>query len=118
MRRYGAAFKDEDIEDLVSATAFNIVKDDYKKLRTYDPTRGYKLSSWIGLIATNTAHDALRRRTPTDIWGAASIDDTDPSLPLPADGEPLEDALERHDEALQLREAVAQLAPSDRLFVQ
>ena len=59
MRRYGAAFNDEDIEDLVSATALNIVKDDYKKLRAFDPTRGYKLSSWVGVIATNTAHDAL-----------------------------------------------------------
>jgi RNA polymerase sigma-70 factor (ECF subfamily) len=76
MRRWGAPFNDEDIEDLVSATALNIVKDDYKKLRAFDPSRGYKLSSWIGLIATNSAHDALRRRGPTEVWSAVALDDT------------------------------------------
>ena len=32
-KRDGAALSEEDIEDLVSATALNLVKDDYKKLR-------------------------------------------------------------------------------------
>jgi len=40
MRRYGAAFNEEDLEDLVSATALNIVKDDYKKLRAFDSQTG------------------------------------------------------------------------------
>src|SRR5207249_6655141 len=51
--RYRAHHNEEDLEDLVSSTALNLVKDDYKKLRAYDQTRGYKLSSWVGLIATN-----------------------------------------------------------------
>jgi len=116
MRRYGAAFNDEDIEDLVSATAVNIVKDDYKKLRAFDPSRGYKLSSWVGLIATNTAHDALRRRAPTELWAAAALDDTAP-VPLQSDEALASDTLETQDEARILRSAVAQLSPSDRLFV-
>jgi RNA polymerase sigma-70 factor (ECF subfamily) len=117
MRRYGAQHAEEDLEDLVSQTALNIVKDDYKKLRTYDPTRGYKLSSWIGLIATNTAHDSLRRRTPTDVWAASSLEDTDPSLPLVSSDALAEEVLERHEETRELREAEQKLSPSDRLFV-
>ncbi len=116
MRRYGAQFNEEDLEDLVSATALNIVKDDYKKLRAFDPARGYKLSSWIGLIATNTAHDALRRRAPTELWAAAALDDTAP-VPLQSDEALASDALEVEDEARALRAAVAQLSPSDRLFM-
>src|SRR4030095_3207082 len=34
--RYHAHHNEEDLEDLVSATALNLVKDDYKKLRTFD----------------------------------------------------------------------------------
>lgn len=116
MRRYSAAFNDEDIEDLVSATALNIVKDDYKKLRAFDPTRGYKLSSWIGLIATNTAHDALRRRAPTELWSAAALDDTAP-VPLESGATLASDALENEDEVRELRAAIAQLSPSERLFM-
>jgi len=116
MRRYGAAFNDEDLEDLVSATALNIVKDDYKKLRAFDATRGYKLSSWIGLIATNTAHDALRRRAPTEVWAAVALDDTAP-VPLASEQQLASEALEAEDEARELRAAIAQLSPADRLFM-
>jgi RNA polymerase sigma-70 factor (ECF subfamily) len=119
LRRYGASHSEEDIEDLVSQTAFNLVKDDYKKLRTFDPMRGYKLSSWVGLIATNTTLDALRRRAPTDVWSAASIDDTDPSLPTltsleagPADN------LARKDEIRLVRSAIDELSDTDRLFLE
>jgi RNA polymerase sigma factor (sigma-70 family) len=96
MRRYGAQFNDEDVEDLVSATALNIVKDDYKKLRAFDATRGYKLSSWIGLIATNTAHDMLRRRAPTEVWSAVALDDTAP-VPLQSEEALASEALETED---------------------
>ena len=116
MRRYGAGFNDEDVEDLVSATALNIVKDDYKKLRAFDATRGYKLSSWIGLIATNTAHDALRRRAPTEVWAAVALDDTAP-VPLASEDQLASDALEAEDQARELRSAIAQLSPADRLFM-
>jgi RNA polymerase sigma-70 factor, ECF subfamily len=116
MRRYGAGFNDEDVEDLVSATALNIVKDDYKKLRAFDATRGYKLSSWIGLIATNTAHDALRRRAPTEVWAAVALDDTAP-VPLASDEQLASETLETEDQARELRAAIAQLSAADRLFM-
>jgi RNA polymerase sigma-70 factor (ECF subfamily) len=117
MRRYGAPFNDEDIEDLISATALNIVKDDYKKLRAFDSTKGYKLSSWIGLIATNSAHDALRRRAPTEMWSAAALDDTAP-LKLESDAQLASESLEAEDRARELRAAIAQLSPSERLFME
>jgi RNA polymerase sigma-70 factor (ECF subfamily) len=119
LRRYGAAHAEEDIEDLASQTAFNLVKDDYKKLRTFDATRGYKLSSWVGLIATNTALDSLRRRAPTDIWSASSLDDTDPlAHSLPSDAEGPNEELERKQRVAQAEAAIAELSPNDRLFLQ
>lgn len=114
--RYGAAFNEEDLEDLVSATALNIVKDDYKKLRAFDFGRGYKLSSWVGLIATNGAHDALRRRAPTELWSAVALDDTAP-VTLESEDALASERLESEDEARELHAAIAELSPSDRLFV-
>lgn len=118
LRRYHAAHNEEDIEDLISSTALNIVKDDYKKLRAFDATRGYKLSSWIGLIATNTAHDGLRRRSPLESGHARSLDDEESGHEPAAEGESADQALERRDRAAILRNAIAQLGPSDQLFVE
>jgi RNA polymerase sigma-70 factor (ECF subfamily) len=116
--RYHAHHNEEDLEDLVSQTALNLVKDDYKKLRAYDATRGYKLSSWVGLIATNTAHDALRRRTPIESGSTASLEDPESGIDPAADGESAEERLMRGDRAEILRRAVAKLGASDRLFVE
>jgi RNA polymerase sigma-70 factor (ECF subfamily) len=118
LHRYHAHYNDEDVEDLVSQTALNLVKDDYKKLRAFDATRGYKLSSWVGLIATNTALDALRRRTPGDVAQAASLDDEAQAIDPPSESEGAEAALERAERRAELGRAVAELTPSDRLFVE
>jgi RNA polymerase sigma-70 factor (ECF subfamily) len=117
LRRYSAHFNEEDVEDLVSATALNLVKDDYKKLRAFDPAKGYKLSSWVGLIATNSAHDALRRRAPTETWTAVALDDTVP-VQLESHAQLPSEQLEAADESRELKDAIAQLSPSERLFME
>ncbi len=112
--RYGAYHAEEDIEDLVSTTALNIVKDDYKKLRAFDPNRGYRLSSWIGLLATNTAHDALRQRPPASI----SLDaEEGAGHDLPATEEDPADRLLHDERARRLEQVVAQLSTTEQLFV-
>lgn len=114
--RYGAPFNEEDLEDLASGTAYNIVKDDYKKLRSFDATRGYKLSSWVGLIATNTAHDFLRRRAPTESWTAVALDDTAP-VKLESPDALASETMETNDDLRELHDAIAALSPTERLFV-
>ena len=118
LRRYHAEWNEEDVEDIVSTTALHLVKDDYKKLRTFDPTRGYKLSSWVGLIATNAAHDALRRRGPADVNQAASLDDEQRPLDLASTTEDPERHAVRRDAQAHLHRAFNTLGPSDRAFVE
>jgi RNA polymerase sigma-70 factor (ECF subfamily) len=117
LHRYTALYGEEDIEDMVSTVCLNLVKDDYRKLRTYDAGRGYKLSSWVGLIATNTAHDVLRRREPIH----ARLDDQSPDEarievvdPLPTPGE----RLERQEEWAALLRVIQDLPESDRMFLE
>jgi RNA polymerase sigma-70 factor (ECF subfamily) len=120
LHRYTALYGEEDIEDMVNTVCLNLVKDGYHKLRAFDPTRGYKLSSWVGLIATNTAHDALRRREPIHqrIDAAHDADDdgppqqyADPSAPLPGD------SLETREEWDELCAAIRELSASDQEFL-
>jgi RNA polymerase sigma-70 factor (ECF subfamily) len=112
--RYHVPLPPEDLEDLMGVVCLELVKENYKKLGTFDASRGYRLSSWIGLIATNVAHDALRRRLP----GHLSIDDEegkahDLESPLP---DPLA-ALEQKERAELLSQALSHLSDVDRAFV-
>jgi RNA polymerase sigma-70 factor (ECF subfamily) len=56
----------EDINEIFSEVCCNLLRDDMRKLRAWDPARGSKLSTWLGLLSMNTAYDFLRanRRRP------------------------------------------------------
>jgi RNA polymerase sigma-70 factor, ECF subfamily len=58
--RYESVLSNEDINEIYSEVCFNLLRNDMKKLRLYDPARGSKLGSWIGLLSINTAYDHLR----------------------------------------------------------
>ena len=114
LHRYSAPTTPEDMEDIVNNVCVDLVRDDYKKLKAYDPSRGYKVSSWVGLIATNVAHDALRRRGPAHF----SLDDPETSVPEVPDTapSPMEYAVER-ERLDALNAAVALLSPGEQIFV-
>lgn len=63
LHRYSARYDHDDLADLIADVWIALLKDDRRKLHQYDSERGYRLSSWVGLIATNTTIDALRART-------------------------------------------------------
>jgi len=49
-----------DVEEVFADVLASLVRDDMRKLRLWDPARGARLGSWIGLLAKNAAHDYLR----------------------------------------------------------
>jgi RNA polymerase sigma-70 factor, ECF subfamily len=117
LRRYRVFVSEDDVEDVVATVHLNLVKDDYKKLRTFDPTRGYRLSSWIGLIATTTALDALRRRAP-DHTSLDGDGEGGTNAPLVVDEAPsASDALESQERWRALLGAVNELGEADREFL-
>src|SRR5262249_15639183 len=61
--RYDAVLSNEDANEIFSDVCVNLLRDDMRKLRAYDPERGSKLGSWLGLLAINTAYDYLRATT-------------------------------------------------------
>ena len=55
-----------DVEDLTQDVFVRLCKDDFRLLRSYDPTRA-SLSTWITIVARSTARDGLRRRRPESV---------------------------------------------------
>lgn len=71
----------EDVREIYAQFLFGLTHREMHKLRTYDRERGNKLSSWVGLLATNAAWDYLRSvaRQPqtTELAAAENIGQVD-----------------------------------------
>ena len=61
-----ASVAQEDIREIYATLLVSLLANDKTKLRTFDPERGNRFSSWIGLLAIHCAYDYLRgiRREP------------------------------------------------------
>jgi RNA polymerase sigma-70 factor (ECF subfamily) len=55
-----AAIGQEDIREIYATLFVSLLANDKIKLRTFDPARGNRFSSWIGLLAIHSAYDYLR----------------------------------------------------------
>jgi RNA polymerase sigma-70 factor, ECF subfamily len=110
--RYDAVLSSADADEIYAEVMVSLVRDDMRKLRLYDARRGTKLSSWIGMIATNTAYDFLRgtaRRPILDrIDGVPEIDSLEDS--------PLDEILSVERRA-HLNGMLADYSEKDRTFV-
>ncbi|MGM0597122.1 MAG: RNA polymerase sigma factor [Myxococcota bacterium] len=113
--RYSVDYDQDDVAETQNQVFLNLVKNDYRKLRKYDPEKGYKLSSWVGLISINTAYDILRKRKPE----TSSLDDDEHYLPEPVSEapSPLKN-LERKEQVEILMRAIEQLTDNERRFVE
>jgi RNA polymerase sigma-70 factor, ECF subfamily len=58
--RYAPTLASADMDEIYAEVMIQLVRDDMHKLRIYDPGRGAKLGSWIGMLAVNAAYDYLR----------------------------------------------------------
>jgi RNA polymerase sigma factor (sigma-70 family) len=112
LRRYGAVFQAEDLDDLVGDVWLTLLRDDMRKLRQYDESRGFRIASFIGLVATNTTIDHLRSRqveaTPLDevLEGNAVFCES-----------VTRDSVEDREQAELARQALQSLSNDERAFV-
>ena len=58
--RFPGSITSEDVREIYAMFLLSLNKRNMHKLRTFDPERGNKLSSWVGMLATNCAWDYLR----------------------------------------------------------
>ena len=60
----------DDVRDIYSELCLQLLGNDKRRLRQFDPTRGTPLRAWLGVLARHAAFDflRLRRRQPTVRW--------------------------------------------------
>ena len=91
----------------------SLLRDDMRKLRLYDPSRGTKVGSWIGMISINAAYDFLRSA------GRRPILDRIDGAPDPheeCDRTPLDSLIEKERWG-QLNGMLEQFSEKDRTFM-
>lgn len=59
-RRFSSIVSQDDVREVYATLYVSLLANDKHKLRTFDPERGNRFSSWIGLLAINAAYDYLR----------------------------------------------------------
>ena len=107
---HGAVSTKDHVEDLKGDLVLALVRDDFRKLRTYSGR--CRLGAWLKVVASNHVVDALRRRRPT----VSFSDDTRQSrhlLETLADDGPCP-----HQTLIDHREADFIRTVSDRLTVE
>lgn len=60
LKRTDGALPPEECDEIFCEVCVNLLRNDMGKLRRYDPARGTKLGTWIGLISIRTCYDHLR----------------------------------------------------------
>ncbi len=58
--KYAPSLGSADLDEIYADVMMQLVRDDMHKLRIYNPARGMKLGSWIGMLSVNAAYDFLR----------------------------------------------------------
>jgi RNA polymerase sigma-70 factor (ECF subfamily) len=58
--KYAPSLGSADLDEIYADVMMQLVRDDMHKLRIYNPSRGTKLGSWIGMLSVNAAYDFLR----------------------------------------------------------
>jgi RNA polymerase sigma-70 factor, ECF subfamily len=82
--RFSTKVTQEDVREIYAAFLLQLLANDMHKLRTFDPERGNRFASWIGLLAVNAAYDYLRsvrrdaNRAPLTEAENLTSDDIDP----------------------------------------
>jgi len=59
-QRFSAVMSSSDVDEIYAMLLVSLNNRDMHKLRTFEPERGHRLSTWVGLLATNAAWDYLR----------------------------------------------------------
>lgn len=58
--RFSAVVGQDDIREIYAMLCLQLLSKDKRKLRSFEPGRGNKLGSWIGMLAIHSAYDYLR----------------------------------------------------------
>ncbi len=121
VRKYDSTLSSEDINEIFGDVCVSLLRDDMRKLRAYDPDRGARLGSWLGLLSINAACDFLRQkaRRPSLVHlEPREGRDADPLAELPAPQSSALDTLIEKERWRMLSGLLSDFSVRDRRFVE
>jgi RNA polymerase sigma-70 factor (ECF subfamily) len=111
-QRFSSVLGSGDVEEIYALFLCSLNARDMHKLRTFEPERGHRLSTWVGLLATNAAWDYLRSLSRQPQRGnAVEAEDVSCANPDPFH------ALAAKEEWLRVRATLSSFSEKDRTFV-
>ena len=112
--KYAPSLGAADLDEIYADVMMQLVRDDMHKLRIYNPARGTKLGSWIGMISVNAAYDFLRSAGRRPL-----LDKVDGVLDPheECDRTPLDQLIEK-ERWDHLNDLLADFTDKDRMFVE
>ena len=112
--KYAPTLSSADLDEIYADVMMQLVRDDMHKLRIYNPARGTKLGSWIGMISVNAAYDFLR-----GVGRRPLLDKIDGQLDPheECDRTPLDQLIEK-ERWEHLNTLLAEFTDKDRTFVE
>lgn len=108
----------EDINDIFQGILLSLVKDDFKKLKSYKGKNGCSLASWLRQVTINFTLDRLRSLHP-----AVSLDEEDDDgfslQDTLADSSPSSgDEFRRKEELSHLKDCIERLDKEEKYFME
>ena len=69
LNRFAKKLSADAVEEIYATFSLKLLANDKHKLRSFEPRRGNKLGTWLGMLATHCAYDHLRsvRREPSSV---------------------------------------------------
>jgi RNA polymerase sigma-70 factor (ECF subfamily) len=110
--RFARRVSADAIEEIYATFSLKLLANDKHKLRSFEPSRGNKLGTWLGMLATHCAYDYLRgvRREPS----AVCLTEAESLSSVEQD--PCESAM-LSERAEMVRGLLAEFSDKDRQFV-
>jgi RNA polymerase sigma-70 factor (ECF subfamily) len=110
--RFSAVVSAEDVREIYAMLCVGLLANDKRKLRSFEPGRGNKLGSWLGMLAIHAAYDHLRqvKREPR----RAALSEAEQ---LTSTTEDPAEACELRERARLVSEILKDFSAKDRQFV-
>lgn len=112
-QRFSSVLSSADVDEIYAMLLVSLNNRDMHKLRTFEPERGHRLSTWVGLLATNAAWDYLRSVARQPARGSV-VEAEDVSC---AEPDPFH-ALAAKEEWHRVNETLRTFSEKDRTFVE
>lgn len=110
--RFSKRISADAVEEIYATFSLKLLANDKLKLRSFEPSRGNKLGTWLGMLATHCAYDYLRsvRREPSAVCL------TEAESLSSEHQDPCETAM-LSERAQLVRDLLAEFSDKDRQFV-